>query len=47
MLSRADFELFAWEEDDLKNSDPQVKLIGAPMEVAQDLYPELQRLYTK
>ena len=45
MLSRADFELFAWEEEDLKDSDPQVKLIGAPLEVAQDLYPELQRSY--
>ena len=46
LLSRADFELFAWEEEDLKDSDPQVKLIGALLEVAQDLYPELQRSYT-
>lgn len=45
MLSRADFELFAWEEDDLKDNDPQVKMIGAPLEVAQDLYSELQRSY--
>ena len=47
MLSRADFELFAWEEEEVKDSDPQVKLIGAPMELAQDLYPELQRSYNK
>ena len=47
MLSRADFELFAWEEEEIKDSDPQVKLIGAPMELAQDLYPELQRSYNK
>ena len=45
MLSRADFELFVWEEEDLRNSDPQVKLIGAPLEVAKNLYHELQRVY--
>ena len=46
MLSRADFELFVWEEEeDLRNSDPQVKLIGAPLEVAKDLYHQLQRMY--
>jgi hypothetical protein len=46
MLSRADFELFVWEEEDLRNSDPQVKLIGAPLELAMNLYHELQRSYT-
>ena len=45
MLSRADFELFVWEEEDLRNGDPQVKLIGAPLEVAKNLYHELQRVY--
>ena len=45
MLSRADFELFAWEEEDLKSNDPQVKVIGAPLETAKNLYPELQRSY--
>ena len=46
MLSRAEFELFAWEEEDLMDCDPNVKLIGAPLEVAQNLYPELQESYT-
>ena len=46
MLSRADFELFVWEEEDVRNSDPQVKLIGAPLELAKDLYHELQISYT-
>jgi hypothetical protein len=46
LLSRADFELFAWEEEDLKDSDPlQVKMIGAPLETAKNLYPDLQTLY--
>ena len=45
MLSRADFELFVWEEEDLRNSDPQVKLIGAPLELAKNLYHELQSAY--
>ena len=46
LLSRADFELFAWEEEDLRNSDPlQVKTIGAPLETAKNLYPDLQRSY--
>ena len=45
LLSRADFELFVWEEEDLRNSDPQVKVIGAPLETAKDLYLELQRTY--
>ena len=45
MLSRPDFELFVWEEEDLRNSDPQVKLIGAPLELAKNLYHELQRVY--
>ena len=48
LLSRADFELFAWEEEDLRNSDPlQVKIIGAPLETAKNLYPDLQRSYIK
>ena len=46
MLSRADFELFAWEEEDMKNSNSHVKLIGAPLETAKNLYAELQQLYT-
>jgi hypothetical protein len=46
LLSRADFELFAWEEEDLRDSDPQqVKTIGAPLETAKNLYPDLQKLY--
>ena len=45
MLSRADFELFVWEEQDLRDSDPQVKVIGAPLQIAQNLYPELQNMY--
>ena len=45
MLSRAEFELFVWEEDDLKDFDLQVKVIGAPLEVAQTLYPDLQNMY--
>ena len=45
LLSRTDFELFVWEEEDLIGSDPQVKMIGAPLEVAKNLYPELQRSY--
>ena len=45
LLSRTDFELFVWEEEDLRSSDPQVKVIGAPLETAKNLYPELQRSY--
>jgi hypothetical protein len=46
LLSRADFELFAWEEEDLRDSDRlQVKTIGAPLETAKNLYPHLQTLY--
>ena len=45
MLSRAEFELFEWEEEDIKDQDPQVKVIGAPLEVARNLYPELQQSY--
>ena len=46
MLSQADFELFAWEEEDLMNcTDPQEMVIGAPLETAKNLYPELQRSY--
>ena len=46
LLTRADFELFAWEEEDLRNSDPlQVKTIGAPLETAKNLYSDLQRSY--
>ena len=46
LLSRADFELFAWEEEDLRNSDPHVKTIGAPLEMAKNLYPDLQKSFT-
>ena len=46
LLSQADFELFGWEEEDLRNNDPvQVKTIGAPLETAKNLYPDLQTLY--
>ena len=46
MLSRADFELFAWKEEDLKNSSSTlVKIIGAPLETAKGLYLELQKRY--
>ena len=45
MLSRADFELLMWKEEDLDNIDPQVKVIGAPLEVAVNLYPELQKSF--
>ena len=47
LLSRADFELFVWEEEDLRNSDPRVEVIGAPLEIATELYPELQRMYSR
>ena len=46
LLSRADFELFVWEEEDLRNSDPRVKVIGAPLEITTELYPELQKMYS-
>ena len=45
MLSQAEFELFVWEEADLKDFDPQVKVIGAPLEVSQKLYFDLQNMY--
>ena len=45
LLSRADFELFLWEEEDLRYSDPRVKEIGAPLEITTGLYPELQKMY--
>ena len=45
LLSRADFELFAWEEDDLRNIDPLAKVIGAPLEISENLYRELQNSY--
>ena len=46
LLSRADFELFAWEEEDLRDSDPlQVKTIGAPLETAKKFYLDLQTSY--
>ena len=46
LLSRTDFELFAWDDEDLIDCDPQlVKVIGAPLDVAKNLYPELQRSY--
>jgi hypothetical protein len=45
MLSRADFELFAWEEEDLKGCDQGVKVVGAPLELAQNLYTDLQNMY--
>ena len=45
LLSRADFELFLWEEEDLRNSDPRVREIGAPLEIATGLYTELQEAY--
>ena len=45
MLSRADFELFVWEEEDLKGCDQRVKVIGAPLELAQNLYTDMQHMY--
>ena len=45
MLSRAEFELFEWNEEDLRDSDPLVKVIGAPLEIAQNLYLEIQNTY--
>ena len=45
MLSRADFELFVWEEEDLRGCDQRVKVIGAPLELAQNLYSDLQNVY--
>ena len=45
LLSRADFELFVWNDEDVSNIDPEVKVIGAPLEVATNLYPELQKAY--
>ena len=45
LLCRADFELFSWEEEDTKDCNPQVKKIGAPLEVAKNLYVDLQTIY--
>ena len=45
MLSRAEFELFVWEEDDLMDCDPQVNVIGAPLKAAQNLYLDMQNTY--
>ena len=45
MLSRADFELFAWDEEDLKGCDQRVKVIGAPLELSRNLYTDLQNTY--
>ena len=45
MLSRADFELFAWDEEDLNGCDQRIKVIGAPLELVQNLYTDLQNTY--
>ena len=46
LLSRADYELFMWEEADLKRmNNPQVKEIGAPLDTAKELYQDLQKSY--
>ena len=45
MLSRTDFKLFAWEEEDLRGGDLRVKVIGAPLETAKNLFLELQKSY--
>ena len=45
MLSRADFELFVWKEEDLKEANPQVKDIGAPLEAAENIYLDIQNMY--
>ena len=34
-----------WNDEDVSNIDPQVKVIGAPLEVAINLYSELQKSY--
>ena len=34
-----------WEEEDLRNSDPRVREIGAPLEITTGLYTELQETY--
>ena len=45
LLSQTEFEIFIWDNKDLIDCDPQVKVIGAPLDVANNLYPELQRSY--
>ena len=47
LLSRTDVELFAWDDEDLIDCDPQVKVIRAPLDVAKNLYPELQGSYLR
>ena len=45
LLSRADFELFSWEEEDMVDCDPLAKVIGAPLETSKNLYKALQMSY--
>ena len=43
-LSQPHFDLLMWREADTK-LHPQVMVVGAPLEAAENLYPELQKSY--
>ena len=44
IFSQAEADLLIWSEDDL-SVHSQVSVLGAPLEAAKDLYPQLQTLY--
>ena len=44
-LSSPITDLLSWFEEDTK-IHPQATVLGAPLEAGQDLYPELQKIYT-
>ena len=43
-LSQSESDLLAWSEEDL-SVHSQAAVLGAPLEVAKDLYTELQNTY--
>jgi len=45
-LCQPEIELLSWSEEDMR-LHPQAAVLGAPLEAGKDLYPELQKMYTK
>ncbi len=46
MHSQANFELLLWRDSDIETG-PQVKVVGAPLEAAKNLYSDLQNVYIR
>ena len=45
-LQHADFKLLTWAAEDVSTYPEQARTLGAPLEAGEELFVDIQKLYT-